>query len=420
METLVEFVLGNGYYEDPKKYVFEGMDIDRLKLNFDRLNVGTHPSEIDLNSCALSNEYFEDVELVWKIPHDILPFPHLSYHRKFVDLGNIFKCVKKNSEDPFDFIQRFSIFVRVFSDNCMTIARLIPVGIDYYELDSYDGITFRCYAYNMHRWFGDSYLISANSSDIWHQREIMLKSEMKISDTRYNELSRYGDDIMNFTPIYIHDTPQCMESQKFLCDISPKTIDLSKQFGYPTTGIAEFSQNPKFDTGYFNKILEKWRDTLTHNLGIPRKFLFPLAEASSLKDLYEYDFIKTCKEGFSIELINNLLQGGSGMNILDQLPKIKRLERNGAFTTAVWEDGTVTKLKKSNQDEDDFEKLVFFLLLKKLCDNNTHKMHNTLTDYLNTFRDATVDIPKQKEEKEEKKRKAKEKKKKKKMNKVKR
>ena len=49
-EILVEFVLGNGYYEDPNKYVFEGMDIDRLKLDFDRLNVCSHPLPMDFHT----------------------------------------------------------------------------------------------------------------------------------------------------------------------------------------------------------------------------------------------------------------------------------------------------------------------------------------------------------------------------------
>ena len=181
-----------------------------------------------------------------------------------------------------------------------------------------------------------------------------------------------------------------------------------------------FALNPKFDIGYLNKIIDECRDTLINNLGIPREFISDVPYVRSSLKLATGQFSNVIKDLVSMRnrdynsvVIDSLpdlgvLSGGSSMNILDQLPKIKRLERNGVFTTAVWEDGTVTKLKKSDQDEDDFEKLVFFLILKKLCDNNTHKMHSTLTDYLNIFRDATVDIPKLKEEKAEKKQKAKE------------
>ena len=397
---LVDFVVGNGYYKcDEYRKV-----MPLLKDYFRYSNFSPYLINNSTDSLYMSSRVDKGVtELVWESSQD--KCCDMDMIRNF--LQNIFKQVADGSSklSAMDYHTKYAIFVETFevfhSEYTVTIMKLIPreVRTEVVGIDSIKAILV-C----------DTYHIENNSSyqtdNVVNARIVssayyILKRDMKLDDVRLREIqgmdsSLFFDDsalrsfnmmsnkelssVRNMSddinipdhritvPVntpYIHDTIPCMGTRNFLCNL-PTPIEL------------------KANAKAFGEMV------------------------GSLKALYEYDLLKACKKVFSIELENDLLTGGSNMNILDQLPKIKRLERNGAFTTAVWEDGTVTKLKKSDQDEDDFEKLVFFLILKKLCDNNTHKMHSTLTDYLNTFRDATVDIPKQKEEKAEKKRKAKE------------
>ena len=341
-EKLVEFILGNGYYNYFDQSDFVDDCIDSLKACFSQLKyIDSIKYEVELDFVVPG----VNTEEVIKVKNFLL---------------KIVNYAVRNSDNP-DFRSEFGIFIRnhyIYESNGDVNVEIMKLVPDFVEINSdYDDY---CYiritgsAYHTNKWYHNNY--GEFDESIRDQMHFILHDDMKIPDSRL---------IVPVNVPYIHDTTPCMGTRNFLCKL-PTPIEL------------------KANTKAFGEMV------------------------ASLKDLYEYDFLKKCKEVFSIELTSDLLSGGSSMNILDQLPKIKRLERNGAFTTAVWEDGTVTKLKKSDQDEDDFEKLVFFLILKKLCDNNTHKMHETLTDYLNTFHDATVDIPKQKEEKAEKKRKAKE------------
>lgn len=344
-EKLVEFILGNGYYNYFDQSDFVDDRIDSVKACFNRLRYQD----------AIRYEVVLDFVLPGGDAKEIAKVENF--------LTRIVNYATRNSYEPKSNLRsEFGIFIRnhyIYESNGdvnVEIMKLVPtfVEIDSNYSNGYCYISITGDAYHINKWYHNNY--GEFDENIRDQMYFILHDDMKIPDSRLT--------VPVNTP-YIHDTIPCTGTQNFLCKL-PTPIEL------------------KANAKAFGEMV------------------------GSLKALYECDLLKAWKKIFSIELGNDLLSGGSSMNILDQLPKIKRLERNGAFTTAVWEDGTVTKLKKSDQDEDDFEKLVFFLILKKLCDNNTHKMHSTLTEYLDTFYDATVDIPKQKEEKAEKKRKAKE------------
>ena len=60
--------------------------------------------------------------------------------------------------------------------------------------------------------------------------------------------------------------------------------------------------------------------------------------------------------------------------------KIKKILKNGDYTTVLWKDGSHTVVKKMASENDDPEKALLFAMLKKLCDNNGSKMAKFIED----------------------------------------
>ena len=364
---LVEFLPGNGYRsfyaKQPKSHgVIDYQNIGRNFSDFLTVPIRESPDyetislcweEQVVKSCCSRTTYTALHILINKVNYEL---NHKGNSRIICE----------------DFINDYGIFVilqdRLTDANCYTIMEVLPVELVAEDtVDSINGyirkMVLTCRAYYKHGiCIAD---VVGNKDILYDTMEHVLIHHMKLTTNIYT-----GDDYYLLPVEYSHDT----------IDYDALEHQFSIRFPH-RDAITYMQQGLKYD-------LDKL--------------------SSVIKDLV---LMKNCD--YSRVVIDSLsglgtLSGSRIMSILDKLPKIKRLERNDAFTTAVWEDNTVTRLKKSEEDEDDFEKLVFFLILKKLCNNNVHKMHSTLTDYLNTFRDATVDIPKQKEEKAEKKRKAKE------------
>ena len=302
--NLAEFVLGKGYYETKYKDMIEDIDIDRLTKYLYRIE--NQPNFIPICSIdgpSLDDEYFTDIAMVWRIPHKPAKYslkPHDDSYAVRKDLQVILKCCIEYGIS-YDYTNQFGIFTRLVLDRDynninVIMGKFVPKEIKFSDFEDYDEMTLTCYGYKLYEWYGKFSEIFSCHQMMLQKRELLLKSEMSISDARYEKFAKGLGDLFRFAPVpYLPDTVDDYKESDYVCKL-PTTIEL------------------KANVKAFGEMV------------------------GSLKSLYEYDFLKKYKEVLSIELTNDSLSGGSNMNILDQLPKIKRLERNGAFTTAVWEE----------------------------------------------------------------------------------
>lgn len=75
-------------------------------------------------------------------------------------------------------------------------------------------------------------------------------------------------------------------------------------------------------------------------------------------------------------------------NLTRDLPKVKFIQVNGEYTTAVWQDGTHTVVKLADWDMYDEDKLYMILVMKKIFGNNNSAMRR----YFKQFSDNVKEV----------------------------